>query len=435
MIQKHQLVNTLFLLGFITYGLGSYMMFMPNFSWTTGLIFGTLPFVAILLFYLLDLLYRGSFTPVLSRTFLVCLGAVLSLVASLAVGLHYHSPVLKTSNATAMALQFSMPFLAAVVVQVYNLRRNDFDWAAMLLKGLLLLEGLNLLGMGAGLHNKLHSFEGRASFPFVLGIYEAAHLLAIINLLLLFQLRDFANRPIRFLGILGLYMLNLAIIMSVNSRLSFMIFFVITALFITKAVKAAKGMFTISLFTMPLMMSFGLLIYQILSLPFFVALLERVDKKDVTTFNGRTYIWESAFDWAMHDRRSIVFGNGYNGQYRLRLLEHVAKLWGEPDSYNLHMHSAFLEFFVNQGLVGLLLMYIVYWLGFKRYRADYQAKTAMAPLFAAFVYLMFCWQIDITGFGYNFGFLFLMLMMAPLCIRPEAVLGKRKALNGEWLTQ
>jgi O-antigen ligase len=432
-IQKHRLVNTLFLLGFVTYGLGSYMMFMPGYSWTTGLIFGTLPFVAILLFYLLDLLYRGSFTPVLNSTFLICLAAVLSLVASLAVGLHNHSPVLKMSNASAMALEFSVPFLAAVVVQVYNLRRDEFDWAAMLLKGLLLLELINLLGMGAGLHNKLHSFEGRASFPFVLGIYEAAHLLAIINLLLLFQLRDFTARPLRFMGILALYMLNLAIIMSVNSRLSFMIFFVITALFLTKAVKAAKGMFTISLFTMPLMMSFGLLIYQILSLPFFVALLERVDKKDVTTFNGRTYIWESAFDWALFDRRNIVFGNGFNGQYRLRMLDDVAKLWGEPDSYNLHMHSAFLEFFVNQGIVGLMLMYIVYWQGFKRYRADYQAKTAMAPLFAAFVYLMFCWQIDITGFGYNLGFLFLMMMMAPLCIRPEAVLGKRKALNGEWL--
>ncbi len=60
MIQKHQLVNTLFLLGFITYGLGSYMMFMPNFSWTTGLIFGTLPFVAILLFYLLDSSIAGA---------------------------------------------------------------------------------------------------------------------------------------------------------------------------------------------------------------------------------------------------------------------------------------------------------------------------------------------------------------------------------------
>jgi len=433
-INKAKLVNTLFLLGFPVYGLGSYMMFLPSFTWSSGLLFTTLPFVAIILFYLLDLLYRGGFTPLINGTFWICTAAVFSAAFSLLLGLHYHSPVLKPINAAVMFVQFTTPFFASVIVQVYNRARDDFDWAAMILKGLLLLEGLNILGMAGGLHNKLHSFEGRASFPFVLGIYEAAHLLALINLMLLFYFRDFQRKPLRFLGTLALYLLNLAIIMSVNSRLSFMIFFVLTVLFITKAIRAAKGIYTISLLTMPIMMTFGLLIYEILSLPFFVAILSRVNKKDVTTFNGRTYIWESAFDWAADDRRGILFGNGYNGQYRLRLLEYVAKLWNEPDSYNLHMHSAFLEIFVNQGLVGLLLMYIVYWRGFKRYRAEYKASTAMAPLFAGFCYLMFDWQIDISGFGYYIGFLLLFMMMAPLSIKAEAVTGKRKAMNGEWLT-
>ncbi len=98
------------------------------------------------------------------------------------------------------------------------------------------------------------------------------------------------------------------------------------------------------------------------------------------------------------------------------------------------MHSSFLEIFVNQGLFGLLLMYLVYWHGFKRYRTEYRNSTALAPLFAGFCYLLFCWQIDITGFGYYLGSLLLFMMLAPMCIKREAITGKRKALNGEWLS-
>jgi O-antigen ligase len=136
----------------------------------------------------------------------------------------------------------------------------------------------------------------------------------------------------------------------------------------------------------------------------------------------------------MHDRRGLLAGNGYNGQYRVRLLEGVAKLWEEPNSYNLHMHSAFLEILVNQGIIGILLMYVVYWIGYKRYRAEYRSDTAMAPLFAGFTYLLFVWQIDITGYSYYLGYILLFMLMSPLCIKKEAITGKRKALNGAWLT-
>ena len=433
MISKTKLVNTLYTLGFPIYGLGTYVMFQSGGKWTSGLFLTTVPFLLILFFYLIDVLYRQGFTPVINRNFWLCCAALVSIIASLFLGLHYHSPVLKPANAAVMGIQFSVPFLAAVVVQVYNKARDDFDWTTMILRGLLLLEAVNVLGMGAGLHNKMHSFEGRASFPFVLGIYEAAHLLAVINLMLLFYLNDFQRKPLRFFGVLLLFLFNMAIIMSVNSRLSFMIFFLLVVLFLTKGIKAAKGLFTISLLTMPLMMSFGLLIYAILSLPFFVAILSRVDKKDVTTFNGRTYIWESAFDWAANGGPNLIFGNGYNGQYRLRMLDHVAKMWGESDSYNLHMHSAWLEIFVNQGIVGVALMYMVYWQVFKNYRVEYQKRTAMAPLFAAVCYLMFDWQIDISGYSYYLGWMLLFALMAPLCIKVSAVTGKRKALDGSWL--
>ena len=162
---------------------------------------------------------------------------------------------------------------------------------------------------------------------------------------------------------------------------------------------------------MPIITNFTLLIYNILTLPFFASVLTRVSKKDVTTFNGRTYIWDAAADWIMHDRRGWLFGNGFNGQYHLRLLDTVAKLWGESGSYRLHMHSAFLEILVDQGVVGVILMYLVYWRGFSYYRRQYVEGTPMAPLYAGFLYLLFIWQIDIFGYAYNMGFALLFILM------------------------
>ncbi len=434
MISKRKIINTLFVAAFPLYGIGAYLMFMPGMGFSIGLFFACVPFLAILLFYGLDLLYRGSFTPRVNGVYGLCMAALLSIAFSVQLGLHYHSPVLNPINRTVLILVFLLPFNAAVVVQLYNRGHDGYDFAEQFLKGLLLLVGLNLVAYAGGMRNQLHSFEGRVSFPFVMGIYDSAHLLAFINLILLGYLRDIARNPLRFAALLGVYMVNMVVIMSVNSRLSFMIFFVLTVLFITQATKRVRGLYTISLFTMPILTSFALLIYQILSLPFFVALLSRVDKKDVTTFNGRTYIWGSAWDWLLDDRRGLLFGNGYNGQYRIRLLEFVAKLWNEPGSYNLHMHSAFLEILINQGLVGLFLMYAVYWQGFKRYRTQYIGGTAMAPLFAGFTYLMFSWQIDIFGYGFYMGFLLLFMMMAPLAIKSSAITGRRKDHNGNWLT-
>ena len=170
---------------------------------------------------------------------------------------------------------------------------------------------------------------------------------------------------------------------------------------------------------MPIITNFALLIYKILTLPFFATILDRVSKKDVTTFNGRTYIWDAAAEWVMHDRRGLLLGNGFNGQYHLKILERVAKLWGETGSYRLHMHSAFLEILVDQGVVGLSLMYLMYWRGYIYYRQQYIQGTSMGPLYAGFVYLLFAWQIDIFGYAYNTGFLLIFMLMAPIAVKPS----------------
>lgn len=231
-----------------------------------------------------------------------------------------------------------------------------------------------------------------------------------------------------------LFLFNMAIIMSVNSRLSFMIFFLFVVLFLTKGIKAAKGLYTISLLTMPLMMSFALLIYEILSLPFFVAIsLPRGQE-------GRDHVQRPHLHLGkrlrMGDaRRSGIeyFGNGYNGQYRLRMLEHVAKMWEAQKSYNLHMHSASLGVsFVDQGIDGVCHVHDLL-ASVQRLpvgiSATYRHGTALRRGVLPDVRL----ADRSSGYSYYIGWLLLFALMAPLCIKPSAVTGKRKALDGSWL--
>lgn len=414
MLSKRKLVNTLFVLSFPWYGYGAYVLAKQGFA--DGIFICQLPFLLIIVFFLLDLLYGQTTWPRVNGRFYLVIAALTSISASVILGLHYKSPVINDANGMLLITLFYAPFLSSVVVQGYNRSEPTFNMAWLVLKGFFAYIALNLVGMALGMRNLFHGFAGRASPPFAMGIYDAAHMLAIVDLMLLFQLRDFRSNPLRWSAMAGVYMVNLGIILSINSRLSFMIFLVLTVLFLTHAMKALRGLFTVSLFTMPLMMSFALLIYEILSQPVFVAVMERVNKEDVTTFNGRTYVWTAAADWLSDDRRGLLFGNGYNGQYHLRILDGVAKRWG-GQSYNLHMHSSFLEILVDQGIVGIFLMYGVYWSGYKFYQKQYLTNTPMAPLYAAFVYMMFAWQIDIVGYGFYSGFLILFLMMGPVVMK------------------
>lgn len=414
-LSKKKLVNALFILSIPWYGVGAYEVMKQGFG--KGILISMVPFLLITIFYILDLLYRQAPRIEVNKKFYWTMAFLASMSGSVFLGLHYGSPLITTSNGLLLILLFHVPFLSSLIVIAYNRRDPEFNFTTLVIKGFVAYVALNVLGMGMGIRNLMHYFPGRANPPFAFGLYDAAHMLAIINLVLLPYLTDFKANPWKWIGAATLYMVNLAIILSINSRLSVMIFLVFTVLFITRAMKVIRGLFTISLFTMPLMMSFAVLIYEILSLPVFTAIVERVNKEDVLTFNGRTYIWESAGAWLMDDRRGLIFGNGYNGQYHLRLLDWVAKLWGESGSYRLHMHSAFLEYLVDQGIVGVVLLYILYWNGYKYYRDQYVNNKALAPLYAAFIYLMFVWQIDIVGYGYYSGFMLVMLLMGPVVTR------------------
>jgi len=59
----------------------------------------------------------------------------------------------------------------------------------------------------------------------------------------------------------------------------------------------------------------------------FTVIMKRTDLVDVTTFNGRSFLWQRALDWLVYDQRGLIFGNGAGGQYSLHLIPDIAKLW------------------------------------------------------------------------------------------------------------
>lgn len=415
MVRKSQLVNALFVLGFPVFGIGSYIGLKSGIS--KGMLLSMAPFLAILVFHLVELIYRRGRERALTGTWWLCMAYMASLSVSMYVGMRNGVPGVQTGNALLSTLLFIAPFNAAVVVLHHNRHDPGFRFSELLFIGIGLLLAINVLGYAAGIRSVGHSFEGRANFPFIRGIYTGAHVLAVWALMLLFKLRAPGQRPVAYALAGAALLLCLFFMVKINSRLSFLIFLLLFVLFATRLMKLIRGLYLTSLFTMPLLLSSSLLLYQVLSQPFFTAVLQRVSKEDVTTFNGRSYIWLAIGDWFWNDRTGILFGNGYKGHYTLGLLDFVAVLWDEPRAYNLHTHATITEVAVAQGIVGVALLYVIFWRGFRFYRGEYVSGGAYAPVFAGFAYLLFIWQLDIFCYGVEIGHAILFCMMAPLCYR------------------
>ncbi len=430
MIRKTSLINTLFLLGIVSSGVGSY--FIPK-QYTMGIIITVMPHILILLLFLVDLIYRVKVVRVVNHVYWIGMAFIVSLIASWWISLFKGFPGFSSTNVMAASIQFLAPFNAAMVMQAYNRGNDDFSLSRILFKGLILLMLVNFAGYAAGFTNRMHGFPGRINLPFTMGIYSTAHLVAFLNLILIFYIREPLKKPLTFTFMSVLFAVNMAVMMSANSRLSIMIFFTLLIIFLFRLIKAAKGVFITSLFTMPLLMSSALLIYQIISLPVFAAILGRVDKRDVTTFNGRTDIWEAAWDWFVDDRRGFIFGNGYHGHWFLDMLDFVAVMWGEKHSYHLHMHSTFLEVLIAQGIVGYILFVLCMWYAFKHFRREYQLRTDQAPLFAGVVYLLFIWQIDIFVYGLDQGNPLFFTLLSAAAMDPNSITRRKRSLEGTFL--
>ena len=306
---KRDIINFLFIVSFPVYGIGTYISAISSPS--AGYLVSISPHLLIILFYVIDLLYQGEYSVRLNRYYIFMLFFVLSAAASLFIALNKGLPEATLLLTITKSILLIVPFQSFIFVILYNDKRVSILKLTVISLSALL--AINLIGFfGLGLSNGTHSLEGRVNFPFLEGIYSGASLLAIINLILLHYLQRSWNAPVRFMSLGAYFIFNLALFFAINSRLIILVFVLVMG-FCLLGIVRVKGLYLLSLFTIPILLGSGLLIYEILQLPGFSSVMQRVDVEDVTTFNGRAFLWRDAMDWLLLDREGFLLGNGYKG--------------------------------------------------------------------------------------------------------------------------
>jgi len=401
-------------LTFPIYGLGLY--YASASSPTIGYVICCAPFFLIILFHLIDLLYKREFNLRLNGNYILAMFFFLTAIVSLFIAIGKNLPELPMRLAILKAVLSVLPYHAFIIALIYN--RDSKKVVKLTFVGLTLLVFINVIGYyGLGMSNTLHNIEGRINFPFLDGLYAVGCLLAIINLMLYYLFVNGLNRPIKAVYQVAFFLLNCFFIFYINSRLSTLVFMLVMALLILNVRKKFSGVFVISLFTLPLVLNAGLLIYQILSLPFFQSVFQRSDYIDIVTFNGRSFIWESVIDWFLHDREGLLFGNGYRGHYYLDLLGGLKKVFDVKALYGVHLHSTTLEILVCQGLIGALLFFAIFYKAFIFFRRHYQSGTVEGALFPVVLFILFIVHVDTYAYLENSGTLIFSVILAIISVK------------------
>lgn len=396
-------------------GIGSYIG--DTRSPSVGLVISSSCFLAIIAFFLIDIAYKREFPMrVRGHVYMIMLLFLLSSIASIFVAYNKGYPNLSFNVVIGNTIALLAPFHAFLAVVWYNRNMPEGTFVRLLLTGLCLMLIINLLGYGAGLSNVGHSMEGRLNLPFFQGLYAASSLMIFLNLLLLRQIGKNFTRISRWWWRAGFIACTLVMIYLINSRLTIMLFFVILALMFFKLIRS-RAVYWVSLFTIPIVLSIRLLVYEIVSLPFFAGIMQRVDYEDVTSFNGRAYLWEIGMNWLLTDHRGLFFGNGMGGQYFLGLLDFYARLWSGGTSTLLHLHSSSLEIVVNQGLFGYCLFAALLYHIFVYFRKKYVNNEADGDVYPSIVFLLFLLQIDTFVYLANLGSIILAALVAKVCFR------------------
>ncbi len=252
--------------------------------------------------------------------------------------------------------------------------------------------------------------------------------------MLIYYMARVRDDPFRFSYLAAYFVINLALLYLINSRLNILIFLFVALLLSFRVIEKIKGLFVGSLFTVPILLSSGLFLYQVLTLPFFITMLKRVDIQDVMTFNGRSFIWNNVMSWITDDQRGIFWGNGYKGHYFLDLISDVAKLWNPDakDYHHMHLHSSSFEILVCQGIFGYAIFMLLFHRAFTYYKKKYQTGDPQGVFFAVVVFLLFILQVDSFVYLESSGQLIFSLLLANVLVnhKPKPVLQQETPLPG-----
>lgn len=416
MLDKREFINFLYTASFPMYGIGSYVT--ANINSPVGQVISICIHVAILLFYIVDILYKKDFHIRVNGLFLWMVAFQISCVGAFFIALSKNPPFINEIVSYTRSGIILFPYYAFIAVCLYN-EKNSEKLVALTFNSLTIMLFLNLIGFYVfGLTNGTHTIEGRVSLPFIDGMYSGACMIAILNLMLFYYMRKAILNAdgFRFTYLLLYFLLNLLLLFSINSRLANLIFLFVFMLAILNIAHKFKGLFLIGIFFVPLLLNLGYVLYQILSLPVFKVIMQRVDLKDVTTFNGRSYAWTKAIDWLLNDQTNIIFGNGHNGHYFLHLMTNIAKLWGVRET-DTHLHSTSLSILVDQGIVGALLLVIISYRAYMYFKNKLSLGKDEGILFAAMVFILIVMQVDMFVYRECTGAVILALLVAMASIQ------------------
>jgi hypothetical protein len=416
MLDKRQTINFLYTLSFPVYGIGSYVA--ANINGPIGHIVSVTVHMMIVLFYVIDILYKKQFDFRINGLFFLMIAFQLSCISSFVIALAKNPPFIDEIISYARSGIILLPFYAFIAVCIYNLD-DPQKLVRMTFNSLSILLFLNLVGFYVfGLKNGIHSIEGRLSLPFIDGMYSGACMIAIINLMSFYYMKEAITKMdfARFWYLFAYFILNLLLLFFINSRMANLIFLFVFLLAAFNVIHRFKGLFLIGVFFVPLLLNLGYLLYEILSLPFFKVIMQRVNVKDVTTFNGRSFAWQKAIDWLLNDQTNVVFGNGHNGHYFLHLMTNIAKVWGVKET-DTHLHSTSLSILVDQGLVGAFILLFLCLGAYTFFRKQKSLSKHMGILFAVMVFVFFVMQVDMFVYRECMGSVLLSLLIAIAAIK------------------
>jgi hypothetical protein len=144
--------------------------------------------------------------------------------------------------------------------------------------------------------------------------------------------------------------------------------------------------------------------------------MQRVDIEDVTTFNGRAFLWKDGLDWLTGSHEGLWLGNGYKGHYFLDLITDVAELWNTDEVFHLHMHSTSLEVLICQGLISYAIFCGICFVTYNFFRKKYKEGKLEGSFLAPMIYLLFILQVDTFVYVDGMGFVLLALLVSRVAI-------------------
>lgn len=420
----------LYILGFLAYGL----KFLLGPAKTFSSLISLTPFLLIILIRFVSVVSTGLKKPyrIIPLTSALGLGIshfVLSFISRIRADINQLPGSTLLFSLSSFATYF-IPFLATLIVFGYKRKYNFSKIRPLNLLyvsiGMLFL--VNVFGYFGNLEIQGHSFAGRINLPLMPGIYSGANMTAIIfligfsylklNGIKLLNFKTLSVKTFKPFSVLVLTILSAYILLGTNSRLTILTVIFTIIISFNKSDLLYKILFYSSFLTIPILLNFGELVYLVLKQPIFSGLLQRVDFEDIITFHGRSYLWERLIEWISGMGDGFFLGNGYRGQYFIKLVEDVGRKW-YGDTYAgtlIHMHSSFGEMIIAQGLIGFIIYFCILFRIHKFITSRLGKSKEYKILYTVYIFLLFLFQIDEFAYFDNIGAIVLAYLGALMII-------------------